>query len=80
MNDQHHPPTTSHNYLKKVADLGLTLAPGAEMTMDFAHDNWCDALNGRGFCNCDPDVIVREGLQGKPMTQEERDRLGKENP
>lgn len=23
------------------------------------HDSWCDKLNGRGACNCNPDVTRR---------------------
>ena len=27
------------------------------------HDDWCDLLNGRGVCNCNPDVsyVATEG-------------------
>ncbi len=56
---QKHPATTEHNYAKKILALGLTLRPGQLVETDVAHDPWCDMLNGRGFCNCDPTVAVR---------------------
>lgn len=54
-----HPPTKEHNYLRKIVDLGLTLTPKSLSEVDVQHDDWCDALAGRGFCNCDPDVSLR---------------------
>lgn len=57
-----HLPTSAHNYLPKieaiVQDMGC---PAGIFDIDVAHDSWCDALNRRGFCNCDPDVRLRPG-------------------
>ena len=53
-----HPPTTEHNYLAKQFRL-LETMPMVKGTVTFAsvaHDDWCDAINGRGFCNCDPTI------------------------
>jgi hypothetical protein len=47
--------------------IGLVAGPGALRTLDIAHDTWCDALNGRGFCNCDPGITVRAGIHAQPL-------------
>jgi hypothetical protein len=53
-----HPPTTEHNYLHKQARLlqMVPLGKGTVTVASVAHDDWCDAINGRGYCNCDPDI------------------------
>lgn len=56
---QRHPPTTAHNYLEKELELLGDIAPGTVSDVDVRHDAWCDALRGKGFCNCDPDVTLR---------------------
>jgi hypothetical protein len=43
-------------YVRKIRALGL--APGYDYAIEVRHDSWCKALEA-GFCNCDPDVIVR---------------------
>jgi hypothetical protein len=56
-----HPPTTAHNYLPKVAALyqqGL-LRPSQVHGVDILHDDWCDALDERGYCNCEPEVRLK---------------------
>ena len=51
-----HPPTTSHNYVPKLAAFVQSLGPvGDVLNVRTLHDNWCDAVNGVGFCNCDPE-------------------------
>lgn len=67
-----HPPTTSHNYLPKVMEHGLRFAnePGAFYDTDVRHDDWCDLLNNRGFCNCDP--IVTTTKRADPPSVEQR--------
>lgn len=57
MSDRLHPPTTSHNYMPKVIALGIAHSEKF-VECDVRHDEWCDALNGRGFCNCDPAVTI----------------------
>jgi hypothetical protein len=58
-----HPPTTSHNYEKKILAAGLTTPRGSASTFDVLHDDWCDIYRG-GFCNCDPEIRMRDGLHG----------------
>ena len=40
---------------KKVKDSGLGENPGF-YTMEIAHDDWCDLINDKGECNCNPDI------------------------
>lgn len=58
-----HPPTQIHNYLRKIADLQAVgaLRPSSEHTVDVRHDDWCDIYQRR-FCNCDPEIILRDGI------------------
>ena len=42
------------NYLKKV--LKLPSKPGSVNHVLVLHDSWCDLLNHKGPCNCNPDV------------------------
>lgn len=57
--------TESHNYLPKMVKASIELqASGLASTeelnhMYIKHDDWCDALNGVGFCNCDPDIVFK---------------------
>ncbi len=53
-----HPPTTAHSYLAKQLRLlaVMPLQRGIVHVATVAHDDWCDALHGRGYCNCDPDI------------------------
>jgi hypothetical protein len=46
-----------HNYVKKIATMG-NLSPGLHYC-SIAHDDWCDFLNGRGECNCNPDITLK---------------------
>ena len=57
-----HPPTQEHNFIRKIAVhmTGLFLEnPGLASglyAVEVCHDDWCDLLRQRGFCNCDPKV------------------------
>ncbi len=54
--NKRHPPTTSHNFLlpRIVAAMMNT---ESESHYEIQHDDWCDYLNGHGYCNCEPIVI-----------------------
>jgi hypothetical protein len=45
-------------YVKQqAAALRLGMIPaGAYTDVYISHDDWCDLLNKRGFCNCEPTV------------------------
>ena len=62
MSDKAHPATTSHNYQAKVLAAAVLhgIRPGALLETNVSHDDWCDALNNCGFCNCDPTVTIIE--------------------
>lgn len=47
------------NYLKAIeaAFERGELRPGLHY-VDIGHDDWCDYLNGRGPCNCEPDITI----------------------
>lgn len=55
------PPTTSHNYERKAAKfLRKKKLPPHLHLLNIGHDDWCDAINGRGYCNCRPELELRE--------------------
>tara|TARA_Y100000310_G_C20678913_1_gene814725 strand:- start:1916 stop:2122 length:207 start_codon:yes stop_codon:yes gene_type:complete len=49
-------------YIPALTALGVKLSregvPLAHAVI--AHDDWCDLLNEKGYCNCDPDVRLEE--------------------
>lgn len=47
-------------YVKKLTALTAGIRPGATYDLQINHDDWCDLLNERGYCNCDPDVRIAE--------------------
>ena len=42
-------------YLDDVLDRLQGQEPGVYETL-ILHDEWCDLLNGKGPCNCEPEV------------------------
>ena len=51
-----------HNYFKKLSQL-MAKNPDLEPQLhrlQIQHDDWCDMLNGHGYCNCDPNIVLRE--------------------
>jgi hypothetical protein len=63
-----HKPTTSHNYqrLLEVSIETSGLARLAASTAIIQHDDYCDLLNDCGFCNCEPRIIHRAGINPAP--------------
>ena len=59
---RNHPPTTQHNHQQKLKKLLAVKPPppGKVYESRVMHDDWCDLLNGKGFCNCDPDITTTE--------------------
>ena len=62
-----------HNFDKKLigtdkgeavsAAIRATMANGGGLVaIQIRHDDWCAFLNGKGECNCDPDVKVADAL------------------
>lgn len=56
------------NYKEVVIKAGMDLIkrqkengekPGV-YSMQVAHDNWCNFLNGKGECNCNPETITEK--------------------
>jgi len=47
------------NYLAPLLAEAQRLKPGVHMA-HVMHDDWCDQLNGRGTCNCEPEIKIRE--------------------
>jgi len=50
-----------HNYLKKLDkewDWEKYLPDIYDVF--FAHDDWCNFLNRRGECNCNPDMTIKK--------------------
>lgn len=42
--------------MKKILAHGVER--GSMQNCMIRHDGWCDRLNGRGECNCDPEVEI----------------------
>ena len=58
-----HKPTASYEdspYLAELMAAGLSLPRGTIQRVEIQHDDWCDLLNGRGYCNCNPVVGAPE--------------------
>ena len=54
---------TTANYLQSpylAALAALSVEPGTIQRVDIHHDDWCDLLHGRGYCNCNPVVSAPE--------------------
>ncbi len=50
------------NYLRKLHYLWRVGAIPKDVgvhQVDVFHDNWCQLINGRGRCNCEPDVRLK---------------------
>jgi len=69
---ERHRPTTSHNYLPLV-DLMVEemrrrgmVGSGSHHDVNVEHDEWCDALNQRGYCNCHPRLTLVAPSAGGP--------------
>ena len=53
------------NYLRKLAGVQPLIGSGKAFDARILHDEWCDQLNHRGACNCNPEIILTELPQGK---------------
>ena len=51
-----------HNHNKKLQSMvrnGLVeIKHGTLAKMDIAHDDWCNLLHKKGYCNCNPDITI----------------------
>ncbi len=69
-----------HNYMKKLVHLFESGAlPEGLARVEVRHDDGCPALRpGRGYCTCDPDLLVDGRLAGEasPAAQRRRRRRG----
>jgi hypothetical protein len=53
-------------YLRKLlAAAELAAQPGTLKHIEVRHDDWCDLLNGRGKCNCNPAVHAGPAIDKK---------------
>jgi hypothetical protein len=44
------------NYISKILAKHRKGLPSGVYFVDVYHDDWCDLLNRKGPCNCNPDV------------------------
>ncbi len=67
-----------HNYMKKLVHLFESGAlPEGLAHLEVRHDDACPALRpGRGYCTCDPDLLVDGHLagEGSPAARSRRQR------
>ena len=63
MSVRRHPATSSHNYLAKLGEVALPTARSGVNVARVEHDGWCDFQHGRGFCNCDPAIVVEDAAK-----------------
>ena len=52
-----------NNYLQKLIDLMGSSPPSHVHRVQVQHDDWCNFINGRGSCNCDPDLVTKHTEQ-----------------
>jgi hypothetical protein len=48
-------PSTHDHFMPKLMELA-TKHPNESFEVNVSHDTWCDHLNKRGHCNCNPRV------------------------
>ena len=60
-------------YLKKLARVQLPVDSGKVFVARICHDDWCDQLNQKGACNCDPEIIVTEVPEEESSQNKEPD-------
>ena len=48
-------------YLRQVLRIGLEAEPGSVLLISVLHDDCCSHLAGSGRCNCNPEIVVRQG-------------------
>lgn len=56
-----------HNYAKKIQEMMDQRAIPSFVglgSLNIYHDDWC-AIHRGGFCNCDPDIEVKEPHPGQ---------------
>ncbi len=65
-----------HNYMKKLVRLHESGAlPEGMVHLEVRHDDACPALRpGRGYCTCDPDLLVDGRLAGEASAAAPRRR------
>lgn len=52
------------NYFPALLATGAQSEPGTVRHVRITHDDWCDLLNSRGSCNCNPEVQMSEAKGG----------------
>ncbi len=50
--------------LKRVA--AENIKPGRVYDLNILHDDWCDLINGKGPCNCEP-TVSKPKIRPKPI-------------
>jgi hypothetical protein len=50
-------------YLSKVVEKGQYAKKGMVSYVPIYHDDWCKLLNGKGRCNCNPEVGEPQVMQ-----------------
>lgn len=48
-------------YLSEVMRIARAAEPGAVIRVSVTHDDWCACWTGAGRCDCNPEVVVRQG-------------------
>lgn len=57
-------PPVPPGYIERVLAMYASANPPVgNHVIEICHDDWCDLLNGRGSCNCEPEVDEPERIQ-----------------
>ena len=50
------------NYMVKILDQvnAANFKAGGVSSIHVQHDDWCNMLNGKPNCNCNPDITISE--------------------
>lgn len=56
-------------YLREVLRIASAAEPGSVNLVTVLHDDWCAYWTGAGRCDCNPDIVVRQGGPHDPLEE-----------
>jgi len=56
-------------YLREVMRIALAAEPGTALLLTVRHDDWCAYWTGAGRCDCNAEIVVRQGCPHDPLEE-----------
>jgi len=56
-------------YLREVLRIAAAAEPGSVNLITVLHDDWCAYWTGAGRCDCNPEIVVRQGDAHDPLEE-----------